>query len=82
MFGLLGVPQQRSPLRRAAQKNGVPPTTLSDRLRGLPSKSEVTQPAQLLSKSEESRLVTWVLRQEALGYAPPTVKSAPPSLPS
>ncbi|KAM5529241.1 transposase [Fusarium oxysporum f. sp. phaseoli] len=52
------------------QKNGVPPTTLSDRLRGLPSKSEVTQPAQLLSKSEESRLVTWILRQEALGYAP------------
>ncbi|SCO78505.1 related to transposase [Fusarium oxysporum] len=55
---------------QAAQKNGVPPTTLSDRLRGLPSKSEVTQPAQLLSKSEESRLVTWILRQEALGYAP------------
>ncbi|KAF4438764.1 hypothetical protein F53441_12724 [Fusarium austroafricanum] len=55
---------------QAAQKNGVPQTTLSDRLRGLPSKSEVTQPAQLLSKSEESRLVTWILRQEALGYAP------------
>ena len=55
---------------QAAQKNGVPQTTLSDRLRGLPSRSEVTQPAQLLSKSEESRLVTWILRQEALGYAP------------
>ncbi|KAF6528300.1 hypothetical protein HZS61_008602 [Fusarium oxysporum f. sp. conglutinans] len=55
---------------QAAQKNGVPQTTLSDRLRGLPSRSEITQPAQLLSKSEESRLVTWILRQEALGYAP------------
>ncbi|KAM5527204.1 transposase [Fusarium oxysporum f. sp. phaseoli] len=55
---------------QAAQKNGVPQTTLSDRLRGLPSRSEVTQPAQLLSKSQESRLVTWILRQEALGYAP------------
>ncbi|KAF5263353.1 hypothetical protein FOXYS1_5900 [Fusarium oxysporum] len=42
---------------QAAQKNGVPQTTLSDRLRGLPSKSEVTQPAQLLSKSEESRFI-------------------------
>ncbi|RKK75494.1 hypothetical protein BFJ68_g18101, partial [Fusarium oxysporum] len=55
---------------QAAQENGVPQTTLSDWLRGLPSRSEITQPAQLLSKSQESRLVTWILRQEALGYAP------------
>ncbi|EGU88937.1 hypothetical protein FOXB_00543 [Fusarium oxysporum f. sp. conglutinans Fo5176] len=55
---------------QAAQKHGMPQTTLSDRLRGLPSKSEVIQPAQLLYKSQESRLVTWILRQEALGYAP------------
>ncbi|KAG6996863.1 hypothetical protein FocnCong_v014905 [Fusarium oxysporum f. sp. conglutinans] len=55
---------------QAAQKNGVPQTTLFDRLRGLPSRSEITQPAQLLSTSQESRLVTWILRQEALGYAP------------
>ncbi|KNB04637.1 hypothetical protein FOXG_19717 [Fusarium oxysporum f. sp. lycopersici 4287] len=48
----------------------MPQTTLSDRLRGLPSKSEVTQPAQLLYKSQEARLVAWILRQEALGYAP------------
>ncbi|PNP53876.1 hypothetical protein FNYG_15669 [Fusarium nygamai] len=39
---------------QAAQKNGIPPTTLSNRLRGVPSKSEATQPAQLLSKPEES----------------------------
>ncbi|OBS15010.1 hypothetical protein FPOA_28835 [Fusarium poae] len=55
---------------QAAQKHGIPPATLSDRLRGLPSKSDITQPAQLLSKSQETRLVTWILRQEALGYAP------------
>ncbi|KAF6525579.1 hypothetical protein HZS61_011374 [Fusarium oxysporum f. sp. conglutinans] len=55
---------------QAAQKNGVPQPTLFDRLRGLPSRSEITQPAQLLYKSQESRLVTWILRQEALGYAP------------
>ncbi|KAH7471893.1 hypothetical protein FOMA001_g13732 [Fusarium oxysporum f. sp. matthiolae] len=67
---ILDVTENGLTQNQAAQKNGVPPTTLSDRLRGLPSKSEVTQPAQLLSKSEESRLVTWILRQEALGYAP------------
>ncbi|KAJ0128656.1 Uncharacterized protein HZ326_28251 [Fusarium oxysporum f. sp. albedinis] len=55
---------------QAAQKHGMPQTTLSDRLRGLPSKSEATQPAQLLYESQEARLVTWILRQEALGYAP------------
>ncbi|KAJ3454646.1 hypothetical protein MRS44_013246 [Fusarium solani] len=55
---------------QAAQKNGMPPTTLSDRLRGVPSRSEATQPVQLLSKPQEPRLVAWVLRQEALGYAP------------
>ncbi|TVY62590.1 Pogo transposable element with ZNF domain [Fusarium oxysporum f. sp. cubense] len=67
---ILDVTENGLSQNQAAQKNGVPPTTLSDRLRGLPSKSEVTQPAQLLCKSEESRLVTWILQQEALGYAP------------
>jgi hypothetical protein len=55
---------------QSAQKHGMPQTTLSDRLRGLPSRSEVTQPAQLLSEPQEARLVTWILRQESLGYAP------------
>ncbi|KAL9565628.1 hypothetical protein ACKAV7_009810 [Fusarium commune] len=55
---------------KSAQKREIPRSTLGDRLRGLPSRSEVTQPSQLLSKPEESRLVAWILRQEALGYAP------------
>jgi hypothetical protein len=55
---------------KSAQKREIPRSTLGDRLRGLPSRSEVTQPAQLLSKPEEPRLVAWILRQEALGYAP------------
>ncbi|KAF6528378.1 hypothetical protein HZS61_008699 [Fusarium oxysporum f. sp. conglutinans] len=67
---ILDVTENGLSQNQAAQKNGVPPTTLFDRLRGVPSKSEVTQPSQLLSKSEESRLVIWILRQEALGYAP------------
>ncbi|KAL9572016.1 hypothetical protein ACKAV7_003848 [Fusarium commune] len=54
----------------AAQKHGMPQTTLSDRLRGIPPKSEVIHPGRLLSKSQEARLITWILRQEALGYAP------------
>jgi hypothetical protein len=55
---------------KSAQKREIPRSTLGERLRGLPSRSEGTQPAQLLSKSEESRLVDWILKQEALGYAP------------
>ncbi|KAF4446915.1 hypothetical protein F53441_9493, partial [Fusarium austroafricanum] len=55
---------------KAEQKHGIPQPTLSGRLRGVPPKSEVTHPAQLLSRSQESRLVAWILRQEALGYAP------------
>ncbi|KAF6524736.1 hypothetical protein HZS61_010531 [Fusarium oxysporum f. sp. conglutinans] len=54
----------------AAQKHGMPQTALSDRLRGIPPKSEVTHPSRLLSKSQEARLITWIPRQEALGYAP------------
>ncbi|RYC77765.1 hypothetical protein BFJ63_vAg19361, partial [Fusarium oxysporum f. sp. narcissi] len=44
---ILDVTENGLSQNQAAQKNGVPPTTLSDRLRGLPSNSEVTQPAQL-----------------------------------
>ncbi|KAG6979418.1 hypothetical protein FocnCong_v010573 [Fusarium oxysporum f. sp. conglutinans] len=67
---MLDVTENGLSQNRSAQKHDRPQTTLSDRLRGLPSKSEVTQPAQLLSKSQETRLVTWIPRQEALGYAP------------
>lgn len=67
---ILDVTENRLSQYRSAQKHGIHPATLSDRLRGLPSKSEDTQPAQLLSKSQETRLVSWILRQETLGYAP------------
>ncbi|KAJ0126995.1 Aspartate--tRNA ligase, cytoplasmic, partial [Fusarium oxysporum f. sp. albedinis] len=36
-----------------AQKHGMPQTTLSDRLRGIPPKPEVIHPDQLLSKSQD-----------------------------
>ncbi|SCO92513.1 uncharacterized protein FRV6_16641 [Fusarium oxysporum] len=68
--GILDATDNGLSQNQSAQKHGIPQPTLSDRLRGVPSKSEVTHPAQLLSRSQESRLVTWILRQEALGYVP------------
>jgi hypothetical protein len=55
---------------KSTQKREISQPTLTGRLRSVPPTSEVTHPAQLLSKPEESRLVSWILRQEALGYAP------------
>ncbi|KAJ3455782.1 hypothetical protein MRS44_017264 [Fusarium solani] len=60
---ILDVTENGLSQNQAAQKNGVPPTTLSDRLRGLPSKSEVTQPAQLLSNQVRATVAA-LLRQQ------------------
>jgi hypothetical protein len=54
---------------QAAQKHDIHQPTLSGWLRGVPSKSEVTHPAQLLSKSQGSGLATWILWKDALSYA-------------
>jgi hypothetical protein len=53
----------------AAQKWGVPRTTLSDRIRDQGTARDQSQPTQHLSKNQESNLVSWILRQESLGYA-------------
>ncbi|KAJ3453418.1 hypothetical protein MRS44_017665 [Fusarium solani] len=60
---LLDVTDNGLSQNQAAQKNGVPQTTLSDRLRGLPSRSEVTQPAQLLSNQVRATVAA-LLRQQ------------------
>ncbi|XP_044718790.1 helix-turn-helix, psq domain-containing protein [Hirsutella rhossiliensis] len=57
---------------RAAQKYDIPQQSISDRLKGQVALADQIQPRQLLSKSQEARLVSWILRQESLGYAPPT----------
>lgn len=57
-------------LRKAAEKRGVPRATLSSRLYGQTALADQTQPHQHLSKNQEARLSTWILRQESLGYAP------------
>ncbi|KAJ0133295.1 hypothetical protein HZ326_23636 [Fusarium oxysporum f. sp. albedinis] len=53
----------------AAQKRGVPRSTLSGRLSGQASRNEQIQAHQRISKSQEETLLSWVLRQESLGYA-------------
>jgi hypothetical protein len=55
---------------RAAQKWGVPQQTISNRLKGQTALADQIQPKQHLSKSQEAKLVSWILRQESLGYAP------------
>jgi len=55
---------------KAAQKYGVPQTTLSKRMRGQGAQGDQLQPGQRLTRNQEDHLATWILRQEALGYAP------------
>ncbi|KAL9567417.1 hypothetical protein ACKAV7_008367 [Fusarium commune] len=55
---------------QAAQRRGVPRTTLIDRLNGRGAAEDQIQPRRRLSKSQEDRLAFWILRQESLGYAP------------
>ncbi|RKK52379.1 hypothetical protein BFJ69_g17883 [Fusarium oxysporum] len=54
----------------AAQKRGVPQSTLSGRLSGQASRNERIQAHQRIPKSQEETLIRWVRRQESLGYAP------------
>ncbi|KAF6517625.1 hypothetical protein HZS61_003186 [Fusarium oxysporum f. sp. conglutinans] len=53
----------------AAQKRGVPQSTLSGRLSGQASRNERIQAHQRIPKSQGEMLIRWVLRQESLGYA-------------
>jgi len=55
---------------KAARKHGVPQTTISDRLRGQRSIHEKTEGKPRLTKENEALLVSWILRQESVGYAP------------
>jgi Tc5 transposase-like DNA-binding protein/Psq-like protein len=55
---------------QAAQKYGVPQQTLSARLGGQTALADQIQPSQRLSKNQETKLASWILRQESLGYAP------------
>ena len=54
----------------AAQKYSIPQQSISDRASGQTAIADQIQPHQRLSKNQEARLVSWILRQESLGYAP------------
>src|SRR6266511_4389186 len=56
--------------KKATQRYGIPRTTLRDQLHGVSSKADMPQPQQRLSPVQETRLTTWILRQENLGYTP------------
>ncbi len=57
-------------LHRSAQKHGIPRQTLQNRMAGRGAQGDQEQPHQRVSKAQEDRLTTWILRQESLGYAP------------
>jgi helix-turn-helix, Psq domain len=67
---ILDVTENDLSQNKSAQKWGVPRRTLSDRLGGQEASKDQIQPKQLLSKNQETHLVSWILRQESLGYAP------------
>src|SRR6185312_6867683 len=55
---------------QAAEKYGIPQQTISSRFQGQTALDNQIQPGRHLSKNQEDKLVTWILRQESLGYAP------------
>ena len=54
----------------AAQKYSIPQQSISDKLHGQIAMADQIQPHQRLNKNQEAKLVSWILRQESLGYAP------------
>jgi len=55
---------------KASEKWGIPRSTLINRLQGQTATADQTQPRRLLTSTQEAQLVSWILRQESLGYAP------------
>jgi hypothetical protein len=58
------------PLGTAATRNGVPRNTLRGRLNGAQPYRQAHSDEQRLTAVQEEHLSLWILRQEALGYAP------------
>jgi hypothetical protein len=54
----------------AAQKYSIPQQSISDRLNSQTAIADQIQPHQYLNRNQEARLVSWILHQESLGYAP------------
>ena len=58
-------------VRSSAGDNGVERTYLRRRIKGIPTRAEVNESRQKLSKRQESLLAKWIIVQGKLGYAPP-----------
>lgn len=59
------------PLKTAAQRWGIPPSTLRNRKKGHKPRSVAYAPYQRLSREQEKALTHWILGQTMLG-SPPT----------
>ena len=67
---ILEVTDKGISMHQAAQRWGVPYATLQARYHGVSAVRDQIQPHQKLSSHQEDQLALWILRQEALGYAP------------
>ena len=59
-------------INQAAEAYDVPPSTVSDRLHGLPSRRDAQINNRKLSPTEELSLVQWILSMDERGM-PPTI---------
>src|SRR4051794_2596850 len=66
---LQGVKNGQS-FKAASRIHGVPRITLRERFLGAQPVNTAHENQQRLSEVQEEALVTWILRQEGLGYAP------------
>ena len=55
------------PVKAAMRDQGVPYTTLRERIRGSETHSIIAESQQRLLKAQEDHLANWILTQEALG---------------
>jgi transposase len=55
-------------IRRAAEKYGIPRSTLQDRLKGTKNPSESHAQYQILSAEEEQEVVRWIERLDDNNY--------------
>jgi hypothetical protein len=53
---------------QAAQRYGIPKSTLQNRMRGQKAQKDQIQPNQRITKNDEIKIRDWVLQQEFLGY--------------
>ncbi|KJZ68588.1 hypothetical protein HIM_12021 [Hirsutella minnesotensis 3608] len=63
---------QLTSIRKAAIAYDIPPSTISDRLRGVPPRRDAQMNNQKLTVTEETALVQWILSMDERGM-PPTV---------